>query len=66
MVRVPYSGFEPEPTRLQDEGHIHHTDWTKTCQTNSELLMSEITISVLTNQYCSTTVGPEYECSPVV
>ncbi|GFU79517.1 hypothetical protein TNCV_2915771 [Trichonephila clavipes] len=23
---MPYSGFEPEPTRLQVEGHIHHTD----------------------------------------
>ncbi|GFV35727.1 hypothetical protein TNCV_1261771 [Trichonephila clavipes] len=22
---VPYSGLEPEPTRLQAEGHIHHT-----------------------------------------
>ncbi|GFU58155.1 hypothetical protein TNCV_696681 [Trichonephila clavipes] len=22
---MPYSGFEPEPTRLQAEGHIHHT-----------------------------------------
>ncbi|GFV59346.1 hypothetical protein TNCV_1706081 [Trichonephila clavipes] len=22
-----YSGFEPEPTRLQAEGHIHHTVW---------------------------------------
>ncbi|GFW96629.1 hypothetical protein TNCV_2846861 [Trichonephila clavipes] len=21
----PYSGFEPEPTRLQAEGHTHHT-----------------------------------------
>ncbi|PRD32313.1 UNVERIFIED_CONTAM: hypothetical protein NCL1_20848 [Trichonephila clavipes] len=24
---MPYSGFEPEPTRLQAEGHIHHTGW---------------------------------------
>ncbi|GFS72465.1 uncharacterized protein TNCV_2116141 [Trichonephila clavipes] len=24
---MPYSGFEPEPTRLQAEGHIHYTDW---------------------------------------
>ncbi|GFU76959.1 hypothetical protein TNCV_4521151 [Trichonephila clavipes] len=23
---IPYSRFEPEPTRLQAEGHIHHTD----------------------------------------
>ncbi|GFY21878.1 poly polymerase [Trichonephila clavipes] len=23
-----YSGFEPEPTRLQAEGHSHHTGWT--------------------------------------
>ncbi|GFU12327.1 hypothetical protein TNCV_1952951 [Trichonephila clavipes] len=22
-----YSGFEPESTRLQAEGHIHHTGW---------------------------------------
>ncbi|GFX91691.1 hypothetical protein TNCV_3682771 [Trichonephila clavipes] len=22
---IPYSGFEHEPTRLQDEGHNHHT-----------------------------------------
>ncbi|GFT96231.1 down syndrome cell adhesion molecule-like protein Dscam2 [Trichonephila clavipes] len=22
---LPYSGFEPKPTRLQAEGHIHHT-----------------------------------------
>ncbi|GFU40977.1 hypothetical protein TNCV_4645541 [Trichonephila clavipes] len=22
---MPYSGFEPEPTRLQTEGHNHHT-----------------------------------------
>ncbi|GFU62210.1 poly polymerase [Trichonephila clavipes] len=22
-----YSGFEPEPTRLQAEGHSHHTGW---------------------------------------
>ncbi|GFU09151.1 hypothetical protein TNCV_1319861 [Trichonephila clavipes] len=22
-----YSGFEPEPTRLQTEGHSHHTGW---------------------------------------
>ncbi|GFX37582.1 uncharacterized protein TNCV_3201061 [Trichonephila clavipes] len=27
---MPYSGFEPEPTRLQVEGHIHHTGWTAT------------------------------------
>ncbi|GFV74982.1 hypothetical protein TNCV_1870021 [Trichonephila clavipes] len=25
---MPYSGFEPEPTRLQSEGHIPHTGWT--------------------------------------
>ncbi|GFT28876.1 hypothetical protein TNCV_3585741 [Trichonephila clavipes] len=24
---MPYSGFEPEPTRLQAEDHIHHTGW---------------------------------------
>ncbi|GFY33471.1 hypothetical protein TNCV_2227401 [Trichonephila clavipes] len=24
---MPYSGFELEPTRLQAEGHIHHTGW---------------------------------------
>ncbi|GFW14971.1 hypothetical protein TNCV_4659321 [Trichonephila clavipes] len=24
---MPYSGFKPEPTRLQTEGHIHHTGW---------------------------------------
>ncbi|GFV54476.1 hypothetical protein TNCV_2865601 [Trichonephila clavipes] len=24
---MPYSGFEPEPTRLQAEDHIHHTSW---------------------------------------
>ncbi|GFX56656.1 hypothetical protein TNCV_494041 [Trichonephila clavipes] len=24
---MPYSRFEPEPARLQDEGHIHHTGW---------------------------------------
>ncbi|GFT25211.1 hypothetical protein TNCV_180901 [Trichonephila clavipes] len=24
---MPYSGFEPEPTRLQAECHIHHTGW---------------------------------------
>ncbi|GFT24382.1 uncharacterized protein TNCV_3252301 [Trichonephila clavipes] len=24
---MPYSGFEPESTRLQAEGHIHHTGW---------------------------------------
>ncbi|GFV79967.1 hypothetical protein TNCV_1217351 [Trichonephila clavipes] len=22
-----YSGFEPEPIRLQAEGHSHHTGW---------------------------------------
>ncbi|GFT20301.1 hypothetical protein TNCV_1009081 [Trichonephila clavipes] len=22
-----HSGFEPEPTRLQTEGHSHHTGW---------------------------------------
>ncbi|GFV54685.1 hypothetical protein TNCV_3844041 [Trichonephila clavipes] len=22
-----YSGFEPEPTRLQAESHSHHTGW---------------------------------------
>ncbi|GFV10173.1 hypothetical protein TNCV_3661251 [Trichonephila clavipes] len=27
---MPYSGFEPEPTRLQAEGHIHHTGWAAT------------------------------------
>ncbi|GFV86408.1 uncharacterized protein TNCV_1469701 [Trichonephila clavipes] len=25
-----YSGFEPEPTRLQAEGHSHHTGWATT------------------------------------
>ncbi|GFS64315.1 hypothetical protein TNCV_3955181 [Trichonephila clavipes] len=25
---MPYSGFEPEPVRLQAELHIHHTGWT--------------------------------------
>ncbi|GFX89037.1 hypothetical protein TNCV_2853371 [Trichonephila clavipes] len=25
---MPYPGFEPEPTRLQAEGYIHHTGWT--------------------------------------
>ncbi|GFV59857.1 RNase H domain-containing protein [Trichonephila clavipes] len=24
---MPYSGFEPEPTRLKAEGHIHRTGW---------------------------------------
>ncbi|GFV69730.1 hypothetical protein TNCV_1348831 [Trichonephila clavipes] len=24
---MPYSGFEPEPTRLKAEGHIQHTGW---------------------------------------
>ncbi|GFS79825.1 hypothetical protein TNCV_750151 [Trichonephila clavipes] len=24
---MPYSGFEPEPTRLEAESHIHHTGW---------------------------------------
>ncbi|GFW07805.1 hypothetical protein TNCV_3919381 [Trichonephila clavipes] len=24
---MSYSGFEPEPTRLQAEGHSHHTGW---------------------------------------
>ncbi|GFT22439.1 hypothetical protein TNCV_3274091 [Trichonephila clavipes] len=24
---MPYTGFEPEPTRLQAEGHIYHTGW---------------------------------------
>ncbi|GFT79454.1 hypothetical protein TNCV_604551 [Trichonephila clavipes] len=24
---TPYSGFEPDPTRLQADGHIHHTVW---------------------------------------
>ncbi|GFV35938.1 hypothetical protein TNCV_2866961 [Trichonephila clavipes] len=24
---MPYWGFEPKPTRLQAEGHIHHTGW---------------------------------------
>ncbi|GFX34977.1 hypothetical protein TNCV_2329171 [Trichonephila clavipes] len=26
---VSYSGFEPEPTRLQAEDHSHHTVWVK-------------------------------------
>ncbi|GFS81047.1 hypothetical protein TNCV_1223361 [Trichonephila clavipes] len=25
---MSYSGFEPESTRLQAEGHSHHTGWT--------------------------------------
>ncbi|GFS79617.1 hypothetical protein TNCV_3187221 [Trichonephila clavipes] len=24
---MSYSGFEPEPSRLLAEGHIHHTGW---------------------------------------
>ncbi|GFU87865.1 hypothetical protein TNCV_964211 [Trichonephila clavipes] len=24
---MSYSGFQPEPTRLQAEGHSHHTGW---------------------------------------
>ncbi|GFW70029.1 hypothetical protein TNCV_1404821 [Trichonephila clavipes] len=24
---MTYSGFKPEPTRLQAEGHSHHTGW---------------------------------------
>ncbi|GFU97680.1 hypothetical protein TNCV_4455661 [Trichonephila clavipes] len=24
---IPYSGFQPKPTRLQAEWHIHHTGW---------------------------------------
>ncbi|GFU01691.1 hypothetical protein TNCV_1522261 [Trichonephila clavipes] len=24
---LPYSGFGPEPTRLQTEGHNHHIGW---------------------------------------
>ncbi|GFW42489.1 hypothetical protein TNCV_4256841 [Trichonephila clavipes] len=24
---MPYTGFEPEPTRLQAEDHIHQTGW---------------------------------------
>ncbi|GFW04260.1 hypothetical protein TNCV_2670241 [Trichonephila clavipes] len=24
---ISYSGFEPKPTRLQAEGHSHHTSW---------------------------------------
>ncbi|GFY31825.1 hypothetical protein TNCV_4201341 [Trichonephila clavipes] len=27
---LPCSGFEPEPTRLQAEGHNHHTGWAAT------------------------------------
>ncbi|GFX48416.1 hypothetical protein TNCV_4614121 [Trichonephila clavipes] len=33
-----YSGFEPELTRLQAEGHSHHTGWT--------------TVSTLTCSFC--------------
>ncbi|GFT02077.1 transposable element Tc3 transposase [Trichonephila clavipes] len=36
---MPYSGFEPEPTRLQAESQIHHTGWTPVtiCQENDVL-----------------------------
>ncbi|GFX05947.1 hypothetical protein TNCV_759831 [Trichonephila clavipes] len=27
---MSYSGFEPEPTRLQADGHSHHTGWATT------------------------------------
>ncbi|GFY24828.1 uncharacterized protein TNCV_2690191 [Trichonephila clavipes] len=27
---ISYSGFEPEPTRLEAEGHSHHTCWAST------------------------------------
>ncbi|GFT05668.1 hypothetical protein TNCV_1045261 [Trichonephila clavipes] len=26
-ITTPYSGFEPKPTRLEAQGHIHHTTW---------------------------------------
>ncbi|GFS87543.1 hypothetical protein TNCV_2941511 [Trichonephila clavipes] len=31
---MSYSGFEPEPTRLQAEGHSHHTGWATTNENN--------------------------------
>ncbi|GFV36025.1 transposable element Tcb1 transposase [Trichonephila clavipes] len=30
VTTMPYSGFEPESTWLQAEGHIHHTGWSAT------------------------------------
>ncbi|GFU04317.1 hypothetical protein TNCV_864171 [Trichonephila clavipes] len=42
-ISVPYSGFKPEPTRLQAEGHIHHTEWaTATTNTSLEFLNAKL------------------------
>ncbi|GFU55484.1 uncharacterized protein TNCV_2813001 [Trichonephila clavipes] len=36
-----YSGFEPEPTRLQAEGYSHHTGWATVCITTRGLLATD-------------------------
>ncbi|GFW36417.1 hypothetical protein TNCV_3713351 [Trichonephila clavipes] len=35
-----YSGFEPEPTQLQAEGHSHHTGWAALYETKNTVANS--------------------------
>ncbi|GFX44546.1 uncharacterized protein TNCV_4713721 [Trichonephila clavipes] len=40
-----YSGFEPEPTRLQAEGHSHHTGWATVTATRGLLATDHVILN---------------------
>ncbi|GFW42199.1 hypothetical protein TNCV_1206551 [Trichonephila clavipes] len=41
-----YSGFEPEPTLLQAEGHNHHTGWATTIRHRRRMQHQERTLRI--------------------
>ncbi|GFV49664.1 hypothetical protein TNCV_1959721 [Trichonephila clavipes] len=70
---MPFSGFEPEPSRLQAEGHIYRTSWTATEWSNLSFFFTGRTVnytdnSSLTFSRSAMTPGakPMDSCSPEV
>ncbi|PRD27273.1 UNVERIFIED_CONTAM: hypothetical protein NCL1_35822 [Trichonephila clavipes] len=53
---MPYSGFEPEPTRLQAESHIHHTVHIRVIPLNEDALPSDRPIKLQIKNPNGTTV----------
>ncbi|GFW48900.1 hypothetical protein TNCV_3900981 [Trichonephila clavipes] len=47
---MPYSGFEPEPARLQAEGHIYRTDWAARNISSINLIKSKDVANYLNTQ----------------
>ncbi|GFT06799.1 hypothetical protein TNCV_643401 [Trichonephila clavipes] len=52
-TNMSYSGFEPEPTRLQAEGHNHHSGWA-TCTNKNDNLRNPLKTPLAENAISAT------------